>query len=320
MTDNHEPQRPGQDRDEGIAIEVHRERLHQHHNSEPDQRHRRWLRKGRDGANAAISKRIVRSFRSFAHRPKGDAAQQMAAQQDGEAQDRNEEQRGRGRDRGPVLAALADDEGDEGRHRLRVAAGEQNREGIFVPGEDQAEDRSCGDAGRRLRKHDLEEGLKARVAIDHRRLFVLARDFVHKSLQQPYRERDIHGGVQQDHPELGVGQPKVPEHQIDRDRNRNRRHHPCREDEEQQIVGERHAEPRERISRDVPKHTARKVEPKPMTIEFTNRGTTFDGPPITMLRERTRRSYQVRSLYYQQLWHLVLLHVELVLLKHCHLH
>ena len=43
----------------------------------------------------------------------------------------------------------------------------------------------------------------------------------------------------------------------------------------------------------MPKHTARKVEPKPMTIEFTNRGTTFDGPPITMLRERTRRSYQV---------------------------
>ena len=30
-----------------------------------------------------------------------------------------------------------------------------------------------------------------------------------------------------------------------------------------------------------------------MTIEFTKRGTTFDGPPITMLRERTRRSYQV---------------------------
>jgi len=43
----------------------------------------------------------------------------------------------------------------------------------------------------------------------------------------------------------------------------------------------------------VPKHTARKVEPKPITIEFTNRGTTFEGPPITMLRERTRRSYQV---------------------------
>src|SRR5882724_12406677 len=43
----------------------------------------------------------------------------------------------------------------------------------------------------------------------------------------------------------------------------------------------------------VPKHTARKVEPKPMIIEFRKRGTTFDGPPITMLRERTRRSYQV---------------------------
>src|SRR5258708_33913509 len=43
----------------------------------------------------------------------------------------------------------------------------------------------------------------------------------------------------------------------------------------------------------VPKHTARKVEPKPITIELTKRGTTLEGPPITMLRERTRRSYQV---------------------------
>ena len=43
----------------------------------------------------------------------------------------------------------------------------------------------------------------------------------------------------------------------------------------------------------MPKHTARKVEPKPMTIELIKRGTTFDGPAITMLRERTSRSYQV---------------------------
>ena len=43
----------------------------------------------------------------------------------------------------------------------------------------------------------------------------------------------------------------------------------------------------------VPKQTARNVEPKAMIIELAKRGTTFDGPPITMLRERTRRSYQV---------------------------
>src|SRR6516162_8429823 len=43
----------------------------------------------------------------------------------------------------------------------------------------------------------------------------------------------------------------------------------------------------------VPRNTARKVEPKPITSELTKRGSTFDGPAITMLRERTSRSYQV---------------------------
>jgi len=43
----------------------------------------------------------------------------------------------------------------------------------------------------------------------------------------------------------------------------------------------------------VPRHTARKVEPNPITIELMKRGTTFEGPAITMLRERTSRSYQV---------------------------
>src|ERR1700723_2449448 len=85
----------------------------------------RQLRRGRDGARTAISIRNARSFPSFAHRAKGDAAQQMPAQQDGEAQDRDEKQRGGVSDRGPVLAALADDERNEGRHGLRVAAGKQ---------------------------------------------------------------------------------------------------------------------------------------------------------------------------------------------------
>src|ERR1700736_6777276 len=92
------------------------------------------LRKVPGGARAAIVMHKVRFSPSFAHRAEGDAAQQMAAQQNGEAQDRDEEQRGGGGDRRPVLAALADDEGDEGRHGLRVTAGEQDRKGIFVPG------------------------------------------------------------------------------------------------------------------------------------------------------------------------------------------
>ena len=43
----------------------------------------------------------------------------MLAQQDGEDQDRDQEQRRAGRDRRPVLAALADDDRDEGRRGLR---------------------------------------------------------------------------------------------------------------------------------------------------------------------------------------------------------
>ena len=37
MTDDHEPQRPGQDRDEGIAVEGHGKRLHQHDHAKADQ-------------------------------------------------------------------------------------------------------------------------------------------------------------------------------------------------------------------------------------------------------------------------------------------
>src|SRR5262245_58100256 len=39
MADDHESQRARQDRDEGIAVEAQRERLHQHHDAYADQRH-----------------------------------------------------------------------------------------------------------------------------------------------------------------------------------------------------------------------------------------------------------------------------------------
>src|SRR3984885_4840420 len=90
--------------------------------------------------------------RSFAHRTEGDTAQQMLAQQNGEQDDRDDEESGGGRDRRPILAAFADDEGNERRHGLRVAAGEENGEGVFVPRENQTEDRGRGDPGHRLRQ------------------------------------------------------------------------------------------------------------------------------------------------------------------------
>src|SRR5258708_6736990 len=42
-----------------------------------------------------------------------------------------------------------------------------------------------------------------------------------------------------------------------------------------------------------PTNAGRKVGPKGNSMEFTKRDPPFEGPPITMLRERTRRSYQV---------------------------
>ena len=45
----------------------------------------------------------------------------------------------------------------------------------------------------------------------------------------------------------------------------------------------------------MPRKTARKVEPKAMMSELMKRGTTLDGPAITMLRERTSSSHQVAA-------------------------
>ena len=46
---------------------------------------------------------------------------------------------------------------------------------------------------------------------------------------------------------MGIRQPQLAKHQKDRNRDRDGRHHPRREDEEEQIVLERNLEPRERI-------------------------------------------------------------------------
>jgi len=55
--------------------------------------------------------------------------------------DRYQEERRAGGYRGPVLSALADDDRNEGRRGLRVAGGQKHRERVFIPGENQAEDR-----------------------------------------------------------------------------------------------------------------------------------------------------------------------------------
>src|SRR5580692_8477038 len=43
MADDHKSQRPGQDGDKGIAVQIEKDRLHQHQDAEADQRHRDGL-------------------------------------------------------------------------------------------------------------------------------------------------------------------------------------------------------------------------------------------------------------------------------------
>ena len=227
---------------------VSEKRLHQHDDARGNDRRR-------DGFQRTASQNSVREAATRhggicieAHlrtAPKVIPRKQMLAQQHREYDDRYQKQRRAGGDRGPVLPALADDDRNEGRRRLRIAGGQEHREGVFVPGEDQAEDRGCRDTRRCLRQHHLHEGLKAGIAVDHGRFLVLARDLVDETFQQPDGERDVDRGVEQDHAEPRVRQPDGAVHQIDRDRDRDRRHHPRRQDEEQQIVLQRHAEPRE---------------------------------------------------------------------------
>ena len=136
---------------------------------------------------------------------------------------------------------------------MRLARGQQDREGVFVPSKDQAEDGGGHDAGHGLRQHHFAKGLQAGVAVDHGGLFVFARDLVNKALEQPDRERHVDRAVQQNHPEPRVREPQLPVHQVDGNRHGNRRHHARGQNEEQQIVFQRHLETRKRIGRHYPK-------------------------------------------------------------------
>ena len=140
----------------------------------------------------------------------------MPPEQHGEHQDRHQEQGRAGTDGGPVHAALADDRRNEWGRRLGAARGQEHREGIFVPGEDQAENRGGRNARRRLRQHHLPEGLEPRIAVDHRRFLIFARDLVDEALEQPHRQRHVHRRVEQDHAERGVRQAEMAVHEVDR--------------------------------------------------------------------------------------------------------
>ena len=108
--------------------------------------------------------------------------------------------------------------------------------------------------GDRLRQHDLAERLQAGVAIDQRRFFIFARDFVDEALEQPHRERQIEAGIEQNHAEMGVVQPKLAVHQEDRYGHDHSGQHTLAEDEKQQIVLAGDIEAAEGIGRQYREH------------------------------------------------------------------
>src|ERR1700681_1919445 len=66
---------------------------------------------------SCVPDRPCNRARSFPHRAEGDAAEEVLPEQDRKDEDRDEEQRRSSGDGRPVLAALADDEGNERRQR-----------------------------------------------------------------------------------------------------------------------------------------------------------------------------------------------------------
>src|SRR6185312_2246874 len=102
-------------------------------------------------------------------RAEGDAAQEMMLQQERHDDDGHEEQRLDRRQQAPAHADVAADGlGHGDRHRARFDAREQQGEQELVPGEDEAEDGSGGQAGLHLWQADAEEDAPFRAAVHAR--------------------------------------------------------------------------------------------------------------------------------------------------------
>ena len=106
-------------------------------------------------------------------RAEGDAAQQMIAQRKVKIATGNRNRKVPAAMVGPVDNAGTDLRRDERRRGLRLSVGQDEGEGVFVPGGDKTEDGGRGDAGRRFGQDDFEEGLHAGIAVNQRRLLIL---------------------------------------------------------------------------------------------------------------------------------------------------
>ncbi len=116
----------------------------------------------------------------------------------------------------------------DGLQAARIDDIERDQE--FVPDEDRAEQGGRDHARPDDRQHDSPQEAEIGAAVDLGGIVDLARHLVEEADHDPDDQRQREGGVGQDQAEIGVAQADLPDHQEQRDGDRDRRHESHAED------------------------------------------------------------------------------------------
>src|SRR5579859_3450201 len=122
------------------------------------------------------------------------------------------------------------------RQRLRVGVGQEQRDQVLVPGEDQHEQEGGYQPRQRQRQHDGPEGAVAGGPVDGGALFQLDGHALEVVAHQPDDDGQVGGGVGDDQRRPGIEQVQPLEQDVDRDDHRHRRQHPLRDEPEGDVV------------------------------------------------------------------------------------
>ena len=134
----------------------------------------------------------------------------------------------------PRLAGILG--GDHDRHGLRLGGREEHGEQIFVPVQDERQQRGGGKAGPRQRQDDIPENAKPRGAIELGRFLQLDGQAGEEIMHQPHDDRQIGHGIDDDQRQMGVEQADRLEHHVDRNDDDDRRQDALRNDPEQDVA------------------------------------------------------------------------------------
>ena len=129
-------------------------------------------------------------------------------------------------------------------HVLRVA--DDQRPHVLVPGRDVGQHRQRGQRRGHHRQDQLPEDLPAPGAVEQRRLLDLLGDAEEELAQEEHRERR-HQEERRHDPGVGVEPAEVLDQHEVRDQREDRRDHHRRQEQEEQLVAAREAQPRERV-------------------------------------------------------------------------